>query len=406
MYGTGRCAIRSRTFLGPFKTLLTRAYIISSTLSPSTIDYRRNPRHRNPQLKNKTKASPRQFLIYSNHNLNSSSNSLKSGLPHTHPTSRSQNNSLYYYNISTVIMSMNSLISANSAAGNEGIAGFTTFGNWVGGATGGQHTPVPTDPPIFIHLVGQQGKKRRRSESNDDGYESDSESEAPAKRTRPTYPLERYLSEPFPSPAQRIQTNLVVIGDVDRLVGEETGSPGSSKTSSSASNSMCGPCASTSTGTRSMSRSRSRSMSGSTSGSASGSMSGSTGTAGTGILSDDKPPTHGLISVPYDPSFRMNRYLSESRKESPIPLIEMEWEGQATRESDPPASDSLETDLLPWNKFLASPTLKGMLFLVHLFLFSFHSSTQAVGKWDYRTLCLSFDIEQYCAFYILQALMR
>jgi len=246
---------------------------------------------------------------------------------------------------------MNSITSANSAAGNEGVAGFTTFGNWVGGATGGQHTPVPTSPPTFIHLVGQQGKKRGRSESNDDGYESDSESEAPAKKTRLTYQLERYLSEPLPEEglAQGMQTILVVIRNVDIIFGEtETGSPGSSKTSSSASNSMCGSCV----------------------------MSGSTGTTGTGTLSDeplsDQPPTRGLIPVPDDPSFRMNRFLSEPHKDSPILLLAMDWEGEAMRENDPPARDSLESE--------------GMLFLVHIFFF--HSSTQAVGKWDYSPLLI------------------
>ena len=99
-------------------------------------------------------------------------------------------------------------------------------------------------------------------------------------------------------------------------------------------------------------------------------MSGSTGTVETGTLSDVLS-TRGLIQVRSCP---MNRYLSESRKESPILLVEMEWEGQAMSESDSPASDSLETDLLPRNRFLASPTLEGMLFLVHLFFFSFFNT--------------------------------
>lgn len=291
-------------------------------------------------------------------------------------------------------MSMNILTSANSAAGNEGVASFVTFGNWVGGATRGQHTPVPTSPPTFI---GQQGKKRRRSESDDDGYESDSESEAQARKTRPTYQLERYLSEESTSeerPLKKMRRIRDVIGGIDRLFGVGTGSPHSSDTNSSAGDSS-GSCVSisrntsTSGGTSRSTGTRSRS----------GSMSGSTGTVETGTLSDVLS-TRGLIQVRSCP---MNRYLSESRKESPILLVEMEWEGQAMSESDSPASDSLETDLLPRNRFLASPTLEGMLFLVHLFFFFILQHRPWANG---ITLCFSFDIQQYCAFYILQALMR
>ena len=61
----------------------------------------------------------------------------------------------------------------------------------------------------------------------------------------------------------------------------------------------------------------------------------STGTAGTDTLPDE-PPTHELIQIPGDLSYRMNRFLSEPRKDDLILLLVMDWEEEAMRENDAP----------------------------------------------------------------------
>ena len=267
-------------------------------------------------------------------------------------------------------MGTDSPTSANSAAGNGDIVDFTTFKHGMGRATGGQHTPTPTSPnPILI----QQGKKRSRLESDDDGYEPDSESEVRARKTnsrRISYQLKRHFSEESfleERPAKRMRRIVNVISVFDRLFG---GCPHSSTTSISVDNS-CGPCeskgrnTSTSTSSRRMSKSRRRRRSRSRrrimSRYISGSMSGSTGTAVTGTLSDESP----ICGYPLD------RYLNESPKDGgPILPRINDKEGQAiqqVRKNGPP----------------------GMLFLV-LFFVLFFALTHKL--WAYGiTVRFSFD---------------
>jgi len=163
----------------------------------------------------------------------------------------------------------------------------------------------------------------------------------------------------------------------------ETDSRPSSNTRSGVSNSGS-HCAGTS---RNTSTSRGTTRSTGTS-----SVGGSTGTAGTGILPDE-PPIGGLIQILDDLNYHINRYLSKSHKDGPILLLAMDSEGLAMRENDPPESDSLENDWLPWNMLLVSPTLRVSFFFVHLF-FSLTYKLWAYGI----TLRFSFDIQKYWAF--------
>jgi len=249
-------------------------------------------------------------------------------------------------------MGTNSPTSANSAAGNENIVDFTTFKQGIERATGGQHTPTPTSSnPILI----QQGKKRSLLESDDEGYEPDSESEVRARKTDSrsiSYQLKRHLSEESlfeERPAKRMRRIVNVISVFDRRFA---GCPHSGTTSISVGNGS-GPCesksrnTSTSTPSRRMSKSRRRRRSRSRimSRYINRSMSGSTGTAGTGTLSNESP----ICGYP------LGRYLSESPKDGGPILPRMnDKEGQAlqqVRKNGPP----------------------GMLFFVFLFCPFFHS---------------------------------
>ncbi|KAG0636790.1 hypothetical protein HOY80DRAFT_1053518 [Tuber brumale] len=189
-----------------------------------------------------------------------------------------------------------------------------------------QHHPVLPSP---TYLNG----KRRRSSQEDDGYESDSESEEPARKRLlkdflfEEMPLEKFLlgkcshEELCGKRIQRIENEM---GRVDRLLGEKAGSPHSDDSTGSSRDSNSS-CASSSEGA------------------------GTSISTGTGTLPGD-PTRFNLVS--HDPYYLMNRFLGESPRDGgPTPPAVRNEQGEE-------AMDGMEKN--GWSKLLEDlTTLKG-----------------------------------------------